>query len=113
MGHGVKTFRRETRLSHAGVDPLHVRLQVPLAIALVAAVRTALRLVLAAGGLHVLDEMVLPSVRLGTLGTFVPILRLVGVSESDLATFVVVPRAAGRRAQHLAAVVVPNDVQLT
>lgn len=36
------------------VDPLDVRLEVPLAIALVAAVRTALRLVLATGGSRVL-----------------------------------------------------------
>lgn len=50
------------------VDPLHVQLQVPLPAALVAAVRTTSVFLLPTGHLHVLHQVTLSQVRLGTHG---------------------------------------------
>lgn len=54
------------------MNPFYVRLQVPLAIALVAAVRTAFCLFLTAGGLHVLYKVMLPSIRLVAFQALIP-----------------------------------------
>lgn len=72
----------------------HVGFQVPLAIALVAAVRTALRFRLTAGGLHVLHKVMLPSIGFGAFGTFVPSHDLNRMLDCDLAIGVVI-RSAG------------------
>lgn len=71
-----------------------MRLEIPLAIALVAAVRTALRLLLTAGGLHVLHEVMLPSIGLGTLRAPVPV-RDGLVLESDFALGIATESAGG------------------
>lgn len=85
---------------HARMNPLHVRLQVPFAIALVAAVRATLRLVLPAGGLHVLHKMMLPSVRLGTFRALVPIRGLIDMLDSKLAIDVATGSAGCTRSEH-------------
>lgn len=59
------------KILNVRVNSLHVRLEVPFPIASVATVRTALGLLLAAKRLYVFHQMVLPSIRLGTLGTLV------------------------------------------
>lgn len=60
------------------VNPLHVRLEVPLSIAPVTTVRTALGFLLATRRLYVFHQMMLPTIRFRTfrtlvsVGTFVP-----------------------------------------
>jgi len=91
---------------YARVDSLHVRFEIPFAIALVAAVRTTLCLLLTAGGLHVLHEVVLPPIRFGTFRAFVSVHDML-VLESDLA-FGIVTESAGRApVDHLPAL--PNE----
>lgn len=70
------------------MDPLHVRLQIPLAVALVTTIWAALRLLLAAGSLDMFHKVMFPSVRFCAFGAFVPT-SLVHMLEPELAVNIV------------------------
>lgn len=83
-----------------------MRLQIPLAVALVAAVRTALCLFLTAGGLDVLHEVMFPSIRLRALGALVPTSNVVHMLEPELAIDIIAGSAGRIRIEYL--IVLPD-----
>jgi hypothetical protein len=86
------------RFLNSRMDPLHMRLQIPLAVALVAAEGTALRLLQPAGGLDMLHEVMFPSVRLCALGALVPTLwSSFYILEPELADSIVAGSAGRAR----------------
>lgn len=88
------------------MDPLHVRLQIPLAVALVATIRAALRLLLAAGGLDVFHKVMFPSIRFCALGALVPT-SVIRMLESELAVNIVAGSGDGIRIECL--IVLPDN----